>query len=78
MEINVDKYDESENRLYTNRVKVELAHDFYYTCPAQIDPDMKGQLYRLAAAAFRITGCHDVARIDFRIESGTGRKQKPW
>lgn len=72
MEINVDKYDESENRLYTNRVKVELAHDFYYTCPAEIDTDMKEQLYRLAAAAFRITGCHDVARIDFRIESGTG------
>ncbi len=71
MEIDVAKYDSSENGLYTNRIKVELVHDFFYTCPAQISDQLKEQLFRLAAAAFRVTGCRDVARIDFRVESGS-------
>lgn len=41
-------------------------------CPAQIEPDLADRLSALALAAFRATGCRDVARVDFRLdESGT-------
>lgn len=72
MEIDLDKYSPSEEKLYTNKVKVELVHQFHYTCPAEIPADLRAQLFRFAAAAFRVTGCRDVARVDFRIEEGTG------
>lgn len=71
MEIDVEKYDPSEGKVYTNNLKVELVHDFYYTCPARIDEGLREQLFRLAAAAFRVTGCRDIARVDFRVEEET-------
>lgn len=72
MEIDTDKYPESEGGLYTNRIKVELVHDFYWTCPAELDDETGDTLFRLTAAVFRITGCCDVARVDFRIDSENG------
>jgi len=68
MEIDTDKYDPSEGGIYTNKIKVDLVHDFHYTCPALIDKEKEEELYRLAAATFRVTGCLDVARIDFRFD----------
>lgn len=67
LEVNLAAYDESEGGLYTGRIKVELAEDFHYLCPAPLDPETEQELYRLAAAIFRVTGCRDVARIDFRL-----------
>jgi D-alanine-D-alanine ligase len=69
LEVDTDKYGESEAGLYTNRIKVELVDDFFYTCPAIIEPELQEQLNRLAAAVFRVIGCHDVARVDFRLDS---------
>jgi D-alanine-D-alanine ligase len=37
-------------------------------CPAQIDEGLAVRLRRLAVAAFRATGCRDVARVDFRLD----------
>jgi D-alanine-D-alanine ligase len=74
LEIDTDKYGGSEAGLYTNRMKVELAHEFYYTCPAQINADLEQELYLLTAAVFRVTGCHEVARIDFRLDEAHGNK----
>jgi D-alanine-D-alanine ligase len=71
MEIDVEKYDPAEGGIYTNNVKVELVHNFYYTCPAKIKEALKERLFRLAAAVFRVTGCRDVARVDFRVERET-------
>ncbi|HWE36827.1 MAG TPA: D-alanine--D-alanine ligase [Isosphaeraceae bacterium] len=40
-------------------------------CPAQVEPALADRLSDLALAAFRATGCRDVARVDFRLdESG--------
>jgi D-alanine-D-alanine ligase len=72
MEIATDRYDASEAGVYTNRIKVELAHDFHYMCPAEIDNQMRDRLWRLAAAVFRVTGCQDMARVDFRIDEEDG------
>lgn len=74
MEIDTHKYGESEAGLYTNRIKVELVDNFHYTCPANIDADLCEQLNLLTAAVFRVTGCHDVARVDFRLDETDNNK----
>jgi len=68
MEIDTGMYGPSEGGVYTNRIKVELAHDFHYVCPAQIDRGLEDLLNRYAAAVFRVTGAYDVSRVDFRID----------
>ncbi len=37
--------------------------------PAQIPPELAGQLQALAVRAFRLLGCRDYARIDFRVRA---------
>lgn len=72
MEIEMEKYDESERGVYTNRIKVELVHDFHYRCPAEIDDELRERLFGLSAAVFRVTGGRDVSRVDFRIDATDG------
>jgi D-alanine-D-alanine ligase len=72
MEIDMEAYEASEAGLYTNRIKTDLVDDFHYLCPAPIDAELNHQLNLLTAAVFRVTGCKDVARVDFRIDSLTG------
>jgi len=54
--------------VYSNRLKVALAEELDYLCPAPIDEDMVDELNWLAAAIFRIMGALDVARVDFRLD----------
>lgn len=68
LEVDTHKYGESEAGLYTSRIKVELAEEFQYTCPAPIEPELAHQLNLLTAAVFRVVGCYDVARVDFRLD----------
>ena len=74
LEVDKSAYDSSEAGLYTNRIKVELAHEFFYLCPAPLREDEVDNLNRLAAAVFRVMDCHDVARIDFRLDEEHGDK----
>jgi D-alanine-D-alanine ligase len=67
LEVDTDAYP-TEAGLYTNRVKTELVHDFYYVCPAVLDPDIEHQLKVLTAAVFRVLDCKDVSRVDFRLD----------
>lgn len=69
LEVLTDAYDASEAGLYTNRMKVELADEFHYQCPAALDPAFEQRLYHLTAAVFRVTGCKDVARVDYRLDA---------
>lgn len=73
LEVDTHRYDPSEGGVYTNRIKVELVHDFHWTCPAEIDPELQDLLCGYTAAVFRVTGAHDVSRVDFRIDSESGR-----
>jgi D-alanine-D-alanine ligase len=72
LEIDLDAYDEVEGGVYTNHIKVELADDFHYICPAPLPPDLQQQLNLLTAAVFRVTDCKDVARVDFRLDEANG------
>jgi len=60
--------------VYSNRLKVALAEDLTYICPAPLDEDMVDELNWLAAAVFRVLGALDVARVDFRLDVKDGWK----
>ncbi len=69
LEVDFAGYAPEEGGIYSNRLKVDLAHDFHYACPARLDDDAVEQLQRLTASVFRVTGCLDVARVDFRLDA---------
>jgi D-alanine-D-alanine ligase len=68
LEVDMGRYPDEEAGLYTNRMKVEMAHDFHYLCPAPLTDEQLAELRWLTAATFRVTGCLDVARVDFRFD----------
>jgi D-alanine-D-alanine ligase len=72
LEVNFESYPESEAGVYTNRMKTDWAHEFRYLCPAPLDGVLLEELNWLAAAVFRVTGCADVARVDFRLDADDG------
>jgi D-alanine-D-alanine ligase len=69
LEVDFAAYPETERGVYTNRMKTEWAHDFHFFCPAPLDPGLISQLNWLTAAAMRVTGTVDLARVDFRLDA---------
>ena len=67
MEVDLKPFNDSDI-VYSNRLKVELAEELTYLCPAPLDDDMLDELNWLAAAVFRVTGALDVSRVDFRLD----------
>ncbi|HNS52432.1 MAG TPA: hypothetical protein PKO09_14775 [Anaerolineae bacterium] len=74
LEVDMSAYPPEEAGIYTSRIKVEMARDFRYHCPAPLPGRVVEELQWLAAAVFRVTGCLDVARVDFRLEESQGGK----
>ena len=68
MEVDLKPYLESD-AVYSNRLKVALADQLDYLCPAPIDEEMVDELNWLAAACFRVLGALDVSRVDFRLDA---------
>jgi D-alanine-D-alanine ligase len=73
MEVNLQPFVDSDV-VYSNRLKVDLADQLDYLCPAPLDNDMVDELNWLAAAVFRVTGALDVSRVDFRLDVHNGWK----
>jgi len=69
LEVDMSRYPEEEGGVYTSRIKVEMAHEFHYLCPAPLNETLIEELEWLTAAVFRVTGCLDVARVDFRLDA---------
>lgn len=67
MEVDLNPYLDTD-AVYSNRLKVALAADLNYICPAPLDEDVVDELNWLAAAVFRVCGALDVARVDFRLD----------
>lgn len=74
LEVDMSRYPEEEAGIYTSRIKTELVHEFHYLCPAPLEPELVEELNWLTAATFRITGCLDVARVDFRLDASNNNK----
>jgi D-alanine-D-alanine ligase len=73
MEVDLKPYLNSD-AVYSNRLKVDLADQLTYLCPAPLDEDVVDELNWLTAAVFRVTGALDVARVDFRLDANDGGK----
>jgi D-alanine-D-alanine ligase len=69
MELDMARYPAEEGGIYSNRLKVELADDFHILCPAPLRADQVAELNWLTAEVFRVIGCHDVARVDYRLDA---------
>lgn len=69
LEVNMAEYPAEEAGIYTNRMKVELADQFHYLCPAPLSEAQIVDLNWYTAATFRVTDCLDVARVDFRLDA---------
>jgi D-alanine-D-alanine ligase len=72
LEVDMAAYPEEEAGVYTSRIKVDMAHEFHYHCPAPLEEELVEELNWLAAATFRVTGCLDVARVDLRLDTHDG------
>lgn len=72
LEVDMARYPAEEGGIYSNRLKVELAHEFHYHCPAPLRQEQVERLQWLTAAVFRVTGCLDVARVDYRLDAANG------
>ena len=68
MEVNLQPFEGSDV-VYSNRLKVALADQIEYICPAPLDAEMVDELNWLAAAVFRVIGALDVSRVDFRLDA---------
>lgn len=69
LEVDMSRYPAEEAGIYTSRIKTEMAHEFHYLCPAPLPAALLEELNWLAAATFRVTGCFDVGRVDFRLDA---------
>jgi len=67
MEVDLSPYSDSDT-VYSNRLKVDLADQLNYLCPAPISQEQQDELNWLAAAVFRVIGALDVSRVDFRLD----------
>ncbi|MDX1615264.1 MAG: hypothetical protein R3300_13200 [Candidatus Promineifilaceae bacterium] len=74
LEVDMSRYPAEEAGVYTSRIKTELAHEFHYLCPAPLTAAAVEELNWLTAATFRVTGCQDVARVDFRLDAHDNNK----
>jgi D-alanine-D-alanine ligase len=67
MEVDLTPFSDSDT-VYSNRLKVDLADELNYLCPAPITEEQKYDLNWYAAAVFRVIGALDVSRVDFRLD----------
>jgi D-alanine-D-alanine ligase len=73
MEVNLAPYIETDG-VYSNRLKTDLADQLDYLCPAPLQGPQLRELNWLTAAVFRVVGCNDVARVDFRLDEADNFK----
>jgi len=73
MEVDLAPFKDTDV-VYSNRLKVDLADQLNYVCPAPLDEEMVEDLNWYAAAVFRVTGALDVSRVDFRLDENNNFK----
>ena len=74
LEVDMNAYPAQKAGTYTNQIKVDLAHNCRYICPAPLSESQVETLNWLTAATFRVLGCFDVARVDFRLDANDNDK----
>lgn len=67
-EVDYSVYPPGTEPFYSYKLKVELADDYQALCPAPIPDHIAAEVRRLTLETFRVTGCLDVCRVDFRLD----------
>jgi D-alanine-D-alanine ligase len=60
----------SPDFIYSLEVKRDWRARVDYEAPARLEPMVEESLFKAARESYRLLGCRDVARIDFRIRNG--------
>ncbi len=69
----VSPVEPTPNFIYSLDVKRDYRRQVKYECPAPLSAEDAAAVERAARAVWRVLGCRDVARIDFRLRRGV-----PW
>jgi D-alanine-D-alanine ligase len=56
--------------IYSLEVKRDFRRQVRYECPAALPAEATAAVERAALAAYRVLGCRDVSRVDFRLRGG--------
>jgi D-alanine-D-alanine ligase len=56
--------------IYSLEVKRDYERQVRYECPAQLGAEATARVRDAALAAYRVLGCRDVSRVDFRLRDG--------
>lgn len=67
-EVNHAAYAPDVEPYYSYKLKVELADQYAYFCPAPLPEAIAAEVRRLTVETFRACGCLDLARVDFRLD----------
>jgi D-alanine-D-alanine ligase len=68
-EVDHSVYPPGTEPFYSYTIKVELAELYRGFCPAPIPDEIAAEVRRLTIETFRVCGCLDVARVDFRLDT---------
>jgi len=59
---------------YSHALKALPLSEFPYLCPAPLAEELSAEIMRLTVETFRLTGCLDFARVDFRLDERQGNQ----
>jgi D-alanine-D-alanine ligase len=69
LEVDHTVYPPGTEPFYSYALKVEMAELYRGFCPAPIPDDIAAEVRRLTLETFRVCGCLDMARVDFRLDT---------
>jgi D-alanine-D-alanine ligase len=62
--------DRAGRFIYSLEVKRDFERQVRYECPARLPPAELKAIEEAAITAYRVLGCRDIARVDFRVKDG--------
>ena len=74
MEIVYSRTTQGDYHVYSYKVKQEYTKYVRYDCPAAITSAESQEMKDMARRVFRMLGCRDLSRVDFRLDEAG----KPW
>jgi D-alanine-D-alanine ligase len=68
-EVDHSVYPPGTEPFYSHTLKVALADAYRCLCPAPLGDALTDEVRRLTVETFRVCGCLDVSRVDFRLDA---------